>query len=242
MIGAYTGLCGYGKTLSMTHDVYNHWLETKLPVYTNYPVRFPTGRLFQFPKNFIPELGKDYSKFNAKIPEYYYPKILRGDNFLEFFKVAKECIIAIDEAGTILDARSWHKFPKWLMAKFRESRHSKLHIYYTAQAINDVDSKLRQLTNFWTQCKFEKISIKRKNKEPFVIDLLLRNWTYHSNVITAPTEANKKEYLESFVTYFPWEFRKVYKMYDTHEDSQFEVENMENYRPIFINNKFENMP
>lgn len=240
MITAYTGICGSGKTLSMTMDVYKHWLETKIPVYSNYSLRFPTGKSVQFNKSFVPILGKDYSKEHHE--EYYYPKILRGDNFLDFFKVARECIIAIDEAGTILDARSWHKFPKWLMAKFRESRHSKLHIYYTAQAINDVDSKLRQLTNYWTQCKFEKIAIKRKYKEPIIIDIFLRNWTYHSNVINAPTEANKKEYLESFASYLPHEFRKFYNMYDTLEDSQFEIENLENYNPIYLVNKFENKP
>jgi len=211
MITAYSGLPGAGKTLSMVRDVYRLWFSSGLPVYSNINLRFPyplSKKQFNVHYKFSLFPLKWDKYWQTQKQQWYYPPILEGKDFLDAFRVVDNAIFVIDEAGTVFDNRSWRTFEKWLMAKFRESRKSNLHIYYTAQDVMDVDIKLRQLTNYLVICKFEKFQ---------KWDLFLRNWCYHSQVIRSDTPATRKEYLNYYETIFPRDFKKIYNFYNTLE-------------------------
>lgn len=65
----------------------------------------------------------------------------------ELFDV-KEATILIDEAGLVAPAAFWNKIPFEIMAHWRQHRHKKINVYYTAQDLQDVAVPLRRVTQF----------------------------------------------------------------------------------------------
>lgn len=235
MITAFTGLPGAGKTLSMTMQAYDYWLLTNCPVYSNYNIRFPypvDKKQYNVKYDFgLFPLHWDKTWY-SKPQEYYYPKILYGADFLEAFKQVDEALFLVDEAGTVFDNRSWRTFQKWMMARFRESRKSKLEIMYTAQNIGDVDLKLRQLTNFMVKCEFVKMPI-------FGFDLILKNPKYHADVIKSDTQFTRKEFSAGNITYIWKQFKKFYKFYNTYERIVYDIPKGKELINLLKKNKFE---
>jgi len=216
MITNFEGLPGAGKTLSMVMFAYRYWKQYDTPIYANLSVRFPRNN---------PRYIRRFSWFNDgrfglwtwrdKIDsDYYYPKVIQGENLLQALLQIDRALILIDEAGTVFDNRSWKEFPKSAMAKFRESRKCQLEIMYTAQDIMDVDLKLRRLTNYVVMCKFDKFLGR---------DFFLRNWCYYSQVIRSDTPQARKEWLAWYEVCLWKEFRKYYSMYDTMERIKYDI-------------------
>jgi len=232
MITNFQGLPGAGKTLSMVMQAYRYWKETGVPVYANFSVRFPKNipkkhdRLSLFEND---KLGLWYCWHYDK-QEYFYPKVIQGENLLTALLQVDKALILIDEAGTVFDNRSWKEFPKSAMAKFRESRKCQLEIMYTAQDIMDVDLKLRRLTNYVVMCKFERF---------FGRDLFLRNWAYYSQVIRSDTPASRKEWLAWYETSLWKEFQNYYSMYNTMERIKYDIPSGKELVDLYRPNAFE---
>jgi hypothetical protein len=207
MITAFTGLPGSGKTITMTLQAYEYWKLTNVPVFANYNVRFPINT----PKKILKidwRHGKYWYEWSEK-QRWFYPAFIHSKDMLEAIKQVDKALFLIDEAGTVFDNRSWRTFEKWAMARFRESRHAKLEIMYTAQSIGDVDLKLRQLTNFMVKCQFIQFL--------YQFDIGLKNEKYHNEVIKSDTPANRNEYKAGYQFYFPFQFKKAYHYYNTME-------------------------
>lgn len=109
-----------------------------------------------------PGMGKTYlmtrlalKHMNKKIPVYAnYP--LRGAirymQVEELFAV-KEATILIDEAGLVAPAGFWNKIPFDVMAHWRQHRHKKINVWYTAQDLQDVAVPLRRVTQYVNEVK-----------------------------------------------------------------------------------------
>lgn len=123
MIEAFFGLPGAGKTYAMTR-VAMKMLRKGRDVYANYHIE-PSSR----------DRGQIY--YFSQITE-----VLDKEN----------CVVLIDEAGTAFPAHMWNKMPTKLMQGFREHRHNKMDMFYTAQDMQDVAAVLRRLTQFRNEC------------------------------------------------------------------------------------------
>lgn len=65
----------------------------------------------------------------------------------EVFEV-REALILLDEAGLVAPAGFWNKIPFDVMAHWRQHRHKKIDLWYTAQDLQDVAVPLRRVTQF----------------------------------------------------------------------------------------------
>jgi len=232
MITTFEGLPGAGKTLSMVMYAYRYWKEYQLPVYANFSVRFPKNipkKHYRFSLYEDGRIGIWYCWYYDD-QQYYYPKVIQGENLLTAILQFDKALVLIDEAGTVFDNRSWKEFPKSAMAKFRESRKCQLEIMYTAQDIMDVDLKLRRLTNYVVMCKFEKFLGK---------DFFLRNWCYYSQVIRSDTPQARKEWLAWYEVSLWREFQKFYNMYNTLERVKYDIPEGKDLSELFRENIFE---
>lgn len=70
----------------------------------------------------------------------------------ELFEV-KEATILLDEAGLVAPAGSWKAIPFEVMAHWRQHRHAKINLWYTAQDLQDVAVPLRRVTQFVNEVK-----------------------------------------------------------------------------------------
>lgn len=105
----------------------------------------------------LPGQGKTYlmtrlaiKKMRRGIPVYAnYPLkgAIRYHQIEEVFGV-KEAVILLDEAGLAAPAGSWAKIPFDVMAHWRQHRHAKIDLWYTAQDASDVATALRRVTQF----------------------------------------------------------------------------------------------
>jgi hypothetical protein len=228
MITAYTGLPGAGKTLSMTLQACELWKIIQVPVFANYSVRFPINK----PKK---KLIIDWRHFQywyeSEEQKWYYPRVITGSNFLPAFKQVDNAIFLIDECGTVFDNRSWKEFDKSTMARFRESRKTKLEIFYTAQDIMDVDIKIRKLTNYEVKCEFIKFLFK--------FDVGLKNDRYHQEVIRSDTVQTRERFKAGYTYFFPFQFQKAYKWYNTMERIKYEIPESETIDKLILPNKWE---
>lgn len=72
---------------------------------------------------------------------------IRFSQVQEVFDV-KEATILLDEAGLVAPAGFWKAIPFEVMAHWRQHRHAKINLYYTAQDLQDVAVPLRRVTQF----------------------------------------------------------------------------------------------
>lgn len=74
----------------------------------------------------------------------------------------KDCTLIIDEAGSKVGNRDWHKnLSKEQIEFLKLHRHYNVDIYLFSQAYNDVDNKFRELTT--------KLFMLKKSRLPFII-------------------------------------------------------------------------
>lgn len=109
----------------------------------------------------LPGAGKTYLmtrlaiKKMKKRPVYAnYPLkgAIRYHQVEELFGI-REAIILIDEAGLVAPAGFWKAIPFDVMAHWRQHRHAKIDVWYTAQSLQDVAVPLRRVTQFVNQVK-----------------------------------------------------------------------------------------
>jgi len=62
-------------------------------------------------------------------------------------------VIAMDEAGSIVNSRKWEKLPDDVVRQWQQSRKLGLDLLYTAQAFTGVDKILRGITNLVWVCQ-----------------------------------------------------------------------------------------
>lgn len=72
---------------------------------------------------------------------------IRFSQISELFDV-KEATILLDEAGLVAPAGHWKAIPFEVMAHWRQHRHAKINLWYTAQDLQDVAVPLRRVTQF----------------------------------------------------------------------------------------------
>lgn len=60
----------------------------------------------------------------------------------------KNAVVLIDEAGLVAPGQFWNRIPFEVLAHWRQHRHAKIDMYYTAQDLNDVATALRRVTQF----------------------------------------------------------------------------------------------
>jgi len=65
----------------------------------------------------------------------------------------RQGIIALDEAGSIVNSRKWEHLPDDVVRQWQQSRKIGLDLYYTAQAFTGVDKILRGITNLVWVCQ-----------------------------------------------------------------------------------------
>lgn len=70
----------------------------------------------------------------------------------ELFEV-KEATILIDEAGLVAPAGFWKAIPFDVMAHWRQHRHKRINVYFTAQDLQDIAVPLRRVTQYVNECK-----------------------------------------------------------------------------------------
>lgn len=104
-----------------------------------------------------PGMGKTYlmtrialKHMKKGIPIYAnYPLegAIRYNQINELFDI-KEATILLDEAGLVAPAGFWQSIPYDVMAHWRQHRHKRINLYYTAQDMLDVAKPLRMVTQF----------------------------------------------------------------------------------------------
>lgn len=62
-------------------------------------------------------------------------------------------IIAMDEAGSVVNSRKWEKLPDDVVKQWQQSRKLGLDLFYTSQAFTGVDKILRGITNYVYFCQ-----------------------------------------------------------------------------------------
>lgn len=77
---------------------------------------------------------------------------IRFSQISEVFDV-KEATILLDEAGLVAPAGHWKAIPFEVMAHWRQHRHARINLWYTAQDLRDVAVPLRRVTQFETNVK-----------------------------------------------------------------------------------------
>lgn len=110
----------------------------------------------------LPGQGKTYlmtrlalKKMKKGIPVYAnYPLegAVRFKKVEEVFDV-KQAVILLDEAGLVAPSGFWRSIPYEVMAHWRQHRHAKIDLYYTAQDLLDVATPLRRVTQFANEVK-----------------------------------------------------------------------------------------
>ncbi|MDE2589818.1 MAG: hypothetical protein KGL95_09170 [Patescibacteria group bacterium] len=127
-IVAFVGLRGSGKTLHMVYYAKKAMIAGRA-CYSNTPIKF---------------------KHHGR---YYEAKYIRSaKDFEQLIVTARNAVIAIDEAGSLLPARYWKSIGWDVVMKFRESRKDSCDLYYTAQAFRQVTKDLRELTEMVGYC------------------------------------------------------------------------------------------
>jgi len=80
-----------------------------------------------------------------------FPMSIYAGAFTDMQRVA-DGVILLDEAGVWMDARSWQSIPATFLQRLVQLRHVGVDLYYTAQGFEQVDSRLRLITNYTERC------------------------------------------------------------------------------------------
>lgn len=125
MIVGWVGNLGSGKTWGMVRKA---WQEVKSrPRHTPPPLIFSNMSNIAFPMSIYCQTFEDMQRIACGL-------------------------ILFDEAGVWLDSRSWQSVPKGFLQRLVQFRKRRLDLYYTAQGFDQVDSRLRMLTNVLHKC------------------------------------------------------------------------------------------
>ncbi len=110
----------------------------------------------------LPGMGKTYlmtrlalKQMSKGIPVYAnYPLegAERWSQVEELFSIKEACIL-IDEAGLVAPAGFWQRIPFDVMAHWRQHRHKRINVWYTAQDLQDIAVPLRRVTQFVNEVK-----------------------------------------------------------------------------------------
>lgn len=129
MIAGYIGAVGAGKTLNMVYDLMEE-MKWGHRVVSNTPINFEwRGR-----------------KYSAEF-------IRNSDDFKKAMFYEQNCILAIDEASVFLPNNYWNRIPPEMIAKFAQSRHFAMDMYYTSQGWGHTVKRLRDLTTDAFLCR-----------------------------------------------------------------------------------------
>lgn len=174
MIVVFIGNLGSGKTLSMTKFLYADFLKGKR-IMANYGLKFPYEKI---------DFNKAY-------------ELLQDEDL-------KRVSIGVDEAHIFLDSRSSSTKKNKLISYFLlQTRKRSINLYLTTQYFNQVDKRLRQVTDKLIICSKIKLNS----------GLLFENDVYKKNML-GEFEPQARLF------YNPQNF---YKLYDTNEIIKFDV-------------------
>lgn len=145
MITVIDGLTGSAKTFFLTHKIlFKEWKKGEL-IAANYKTKF---------NNF------------AK-PDKLYKKIIRWRRLDEIFGLTK-CIIAIDDAQILMDARRWQSLPSSFTEKVSAHRHHHIDLYTTTQDWLHLDARVRQNVHLRYSCRSLFRFPRKENKKPIL--------------------------------------------------------------------------
>lgn len=123
------GKPGSGKTLLLTKEIYRH-IRNGWEVYCDFPCYIKEVKQFD---------DTDF-KMGKWLPD------ARNSNG----KISKKILIVIDEIGTLYNNRDFkNNFSPITLKWWKEHRHKGVKIIYASQAYNDMDKKLRVLTDYY---------------------------------------------------------------------------------------------
>lgn len=146
-------------------------------------------------QNFLKKGYKVYS--NIEIPGTY----LFDPQDLQNFKPEPESIVFCDEVGLIWDNRDFKSFSKGFNVFFKYSRQYKLRIYLFSQAWNEIDLKIRNLTD--SLCYLTRIG-----------KLSICKPIYKKTGLSVDSEGNGTMVdTYSFAPFFLWEFTYLPRYY-----------------------------
>lgn len=136
MLIGIVGDLGAGKTLTMTKLLREDFVKKQCDIYANYHLEFKHKKLDSaFMKNF---------------------KTLNLHN----------CSIGIDEIHIFIDSRSSMKASSKIISYFLlQTRKRNVDLYYTTQFLNQVDKRLRNISDIIIQCN----RLKRRMSKDFMI-------------------------------------------------------------------------
>lgn len=123
MITAYVGLLGGGKTYSLIHAAVSRFRRTHCQVYTDIAT--------------------------LKLPEAVY---ISADEPTMLAEVA-DGLLLLDEAQVTCDARYWQKVPSVFLHMLTQGRKNGIELWYTTQLFEQVDARLRGITNQMIYCR-----------------------------------------------------------------------------------------
>jgi len=73
-----------------------------------------------------------------------------------------QAVVCLDEAGILLNARAWRSTPQAFLSDLCQSRKSGTDLIWAAQFVEQVDSQMRMLTQFWIEASgltyYDKVS------------------------------------------------------------------------------------
>lgn len=123
------GKPGSGKSLLLTREAYRH-LKKGWAVYVDFPCFIPGVEQFS---------DTDF-KSGKWLPD---ARNSKG-------KIKKKIVLLIDEIGTLYNNRDFkNNFTPETLRWWKEHRHRGVKIIYASQAYNDMDKKLRVLTDYY---------------------------------------------------------------------------------------------
>lgn len=138
---AYTGRPGTGKTYSMVQQAIKLLNRGKV-VYSNFHINWQGAK------------GKRFSILKFRFISYDYPKNnLRSWTKLNDILEIKKGYVIMDEAHLYMNSRRWKEMPMEFMRKLAQHRKDGIHIVCTVQNIKRLDVIVRELVDYWYDCR-----------------------------------------------------------------------------------------
>jgi len=186
MIGIY-GQWGEGKTLSMVALIHKRFLKNPdIVVFTNVPLQF-----------------EPHKKTGKQLKQYIYYELMDLRSFFLYAVntphalLANETIVLIDEASVMLSSRTFAQLPTFMISFLAQARHINTDFYFTTQGIMRVEKIVRELTDYWIQCR----------------RIPILHWIIQQKQYATIDLGRVYQRLRSTILYKP---KKYYSMYDTY--------------------------